>query len=83
MLYFIVSNSVTTAVSLMWRSAAFRRVFNVDLPKTAAASASPEAGFVDSFMNAYKSVINQPSHTTTVSSSEKLHEKKLRKALRR
>jgi len=86
-LYFVLSNSITTGIQLIWRIPALRRLFNVGLPKSLPGSPAQagQQGFMANFMNAYKTVVKDPASSSgaTGGVNSREYERNLRKALRR
>lgn len=81
-LYFCLSNSLTAAIQLMWRSARLRSFFRIPLPQAASKpSTAPSQGFIETFMATYRAALNSNS-PPTVNMASKEQVKSLRKALR-
>lgn len=77
--YFVTSNIITTCIQLLWRIPFIRRIFNISTPKVAPPTSGPQPGFADTFMNAYKTSVQeaQPPQTS------RQYERNMRKALRK
>lgn len=84
MLYFVVSNTITTGIQLLWRSSKIRQLLGIPLPKPAQGQTTTSQGsFMENFMSAYKSAVNAPASPSLSVVSSKEHEKTLRKAARK
>lgn len=75
-LYFVLSNSLMTAIQLLWRWPAARKFFKIPTP-VAIEGGAPAPGFVDSFMKAFKSNLNEPLPSIA---TQKTLKKSVRKA---
>jgi len=85
-LYFIVSNTITTGIQLLWRSSKVRQLLGIPLPNPTRCQANSQGSFIENFMAAYKSALNPPTSARpglSVVVSSKEHEKTLRKAARK